>query len=246
MDLSVSAGMLAPTDWSDLVVLGSLSPVSGALEQVLVRDIRIEPDRVFGAAVTYWRDRYGFRAQAALSRSSLTVGGAVGSDRERLAADVDSWFYDVRGAIGLVEYSPARKLWPYVFVGLGAITYDLDRTISPPLLTFIERGGTRRDARGDIVIVEEDGREFILAVDELALETVLALNFGAGCDFRLPLGGGGLGLRVEVSDHVSSSPLGLRVRELGTLGGLGQEDAVRFGTVHHLRAAAGLVVQVGR
>jgi hypothetical protein len=248
VDLSISAGLLAPTDWSDLVVLGSISPSTGALEQVLVRDLRVEPDSVFGAAVTYWRDRYGFRAHGALSRSTIVGGAALGANGtgELQAARIDSWFYDVRGAIGLVKYSPTRLAWPYVFVGFGGITYDLDRTITPPLLTFIERASTRPQGPGDIVIVEDDGREFLLSIDELGLETVYAFNFGAGADLRIPVGGGGLGLRVEFSDHVSPSPLGLRIRELGRAGGLTSDAAVRFGVVHHLRVAAGLVVQIGR
>lgn len=250
LDLSVSAGMVAPTDWSDLVVLGSISPVSGALEQVLVRDLRIEPDSVFGAAVTYWRDRYGFRAHAALSRSSMIVGGppsdGIGPAGELRAADVDSWFYDVRAAVGLVKYSPTRLAWPYVFLGFGGITYDLDRTITPPLLTFIERASSRREGGGDIVVVEDDGREFLLSIDELGLETVFAANFGVGTDLRIPLGGAGIGLRLELSDHVAPSPLGVRIRELGSAGGLTSESAVHFGVVHHLRFAAGLVLQIGR
>jgi hypothetical protein len=247
VDLSVSAGMLAPTDWSDLVILGSISPVSGALEQVLVRDLRIEPDSVFGAAVTYWQDRYGFRAHAALSRSSVVAGGPLDGTPagELRAARVDSWFYDVRGAVGLLEYSPTRKIWPYVFLGFGGITYDLDRTITPPLLTFIE-GGTRREGRDGVVIVEDDGREFLLSVDELGMETVFALNFGAGTDLRIPLGGGGVALRLEASDHIAPSPLGLRIRELSRSGGLTSDAAVHFGVVHHFRVSAGLVLQLGR
>jgi hypothetical protein len=247
VDLSITAGVLAPTDWSDLVVLGSLSSATGALEQVLVRDLRVEPESVFGAAVTYWRDRYGFRAHAALSRSTIVTGAALDAGLSEVrTADIDSWFYDVRAAVGLVKYSPTRLAWPYVFVGLGGITHDLDRTITPPLLTFLERASTRPQGNGDIVIVEDDGREFLLSVDELGLETVYALNFGVGTDLRIPFGGGGLGLRLEFSDHVSPSPLGVRIRELGGSGGLTSDDTVSFGPVHHLRLAAGLVVQIGR
>jgi hypothetical protein len=247
IDLSVTAGMLAPTDWSDLVVLGSISPASGALEQVLVRDLRVEPNSVVGAAVTYWRDRYGFRAHGALSRSTVTAGGPLEAPAgEFRAADVDSWFYDVRGAIGLVEYSPARPVWPYVFLGFGGITYDLDRTITPPLLTFVERASARPQGNGDILITEDEGRQFLLSVDELGRETVLAFNFGVGTDFRIPVGGGGIGVRLELSDHVAPSPLGLRIRELGPFGGLSSDAAVKFRLVHHLRLAAGLVIQVGR
>jgi hypothetical protein len=249
VDLSISAGVVSPTDWSDLVVLGALSPASGALEQVLVRDLRIEPDSVFGAAVTYWRDRYGFRAHGALSRSTIVTGPGLqaGAVDELPVSSIDSWFYDVRAAVGLVKYSPTRLAWPYAFVGLGGITYDLDRTITPPLLTFIEQSPPARpDGSGGVIIVEDDGREFLLSVDELGLETVFALNFGIGTDFRIPFGGGGLGVRLEFSDHISESPLGLRIRELGPVGGLTSASAVSFGVVHHLRLAAGIVVQIGR
>jgi hypothetical protein len=249
VDFSVSAGLVSPTDWSDLVVLGTISPISGVLEQVLVRDLRIEPDNVFGGAVTYWQDRYGFRAHGAFSRSSIVAGSTLptgGEEAEFRTAGVDSYFYDVRGAIGLVKYSPSRRLLPYVFVGFGGITYDLDRTLTPPLLSFIQRGAVRSRVDNDIVIVEDDGREFILSIDELGLETVFAVNFGVGTDIRIPLGGAGVGLRLELSDHISPSPLGLRIRELGPAGGLNSDSAVHFGTVHHLRMSAGLVLQVGR
>ena len=39
VDVSGSGGFLLSTDWSDLVLLGSVSPVGGALEQLLVRDL---------------------------------------------------------------------------------------------------------------------------------------------------------------------------------------------------------------
>lgn len=252
LDISASIGMLAPTDWSDLVLLGSISPASGVVEQVLVRDLRVKPDTVFGGAVTYWRDRFGFRAHAGLSRSSVVIGGgSVGAVQppgtdDVLAASIDTWFYDVRGAIGFSEYEPERLAWPYVFLGFGAITYDLERTVGPPLLTFIERTTSRPAGPGDIVVVEDHGRQFILAIDELGLETVFALNFGVGADLRIPIGRSAVGLRLELSDHVAPSPLRLSVRELGPFGGDAFESGVRFGLVHHLRASAGLVLQFGR
>jgi hypothetical protein len=248
VDVSASAGWLVPTDWSDLVLLGSISPVSGILEQVLVRDVRVEPATVFDGNVTYWRDRYGFRVHAGYSTGSLSIGGTAlqPTDESGLASvDVDTWVYDVRAAIGLTEYTPSRWVWPYAFFGIGGITYDLSRTVSPPLLTFIEHTPDRRGDRDRIVIADR-GRQFVLAVDELGLETVFAVNFGVGVDVRIPMGAGSVGLRLDVSDHVSPSPLGLHIRELSPLGALASDSAVRFGFVHHLRLAAGLVVQVGR
>jgi hypothetical protein len=240
VDFNASAGLLVPTDWSDLVLLGSVSSASGVLEQTLVRDLHVEPGTVFGAAVTYWQSKYGFRVHVARSRSSLLIG-----DDDSASVNLDTWFYDVRGAIGLVEYSPTRRVWPYAFIGFGGITYDLARTVSPPLLTFIQRGPVP-DGQGDLVIVADDGRQFLLVLDEMSLETVFAINLGAGTDLRIPLGPAGIGLRLEVSDHIAPSPVGLRIHELGRFGAFPATTAVRFRWVHHMRAAAGLVVQLGR
>ena len=248
LDMNASVGAVAPTDWSDLVLLGSISPVSGVLEQVLVRDLRVQPDTVFGGAVTYWRGKTGFRVQGGYFRSSLEIGGTPlssepGRDTDVTGPRVNTWFYDVRGTFSLIDYAPDRWALPYAFVGFGGITYDLSRPVSPPLLTFIERAPV---GRPDVVIAEDDGRQFLLAVDELSLETVLAVNFGVGTDFRVPMGRGSVGVRLEISDHVARSPVTVRIREFGRFGGLASDSAVRFGYVHHLRATAGLVVQLGR
>jgi hypothetical protein len=245
VDFSASVGLLAPTDWSDLVLLGSISPATGVFEQVLVRDLRVEPDTQLDGAVTYWRGRYGFRVQGGLSKSSLIVGGPDAVSSDALKIDVDTWSYDVRGVIGMVEYAPRRWVWPYGFVGFGGITYDLERTLSPSLLTFIERSPST-GGLPPTVVVEEDGREFLLAVDELGTETVFALNLGIGTDLRVPLGPTGLGVRLELSDQIAPSPVGLRIGELRRSRPLTGDTGVQFALVHHLRIAAGIVLQIGR
>jgi hypothetical protein len=245
VDFSASLGLLAPTDWSDLVLLGSISPATGVFEQVLVRDLRVEPDTQLDGAVTYWRGRYGFRVQGGLSKSSLIVGGPDAASSDALKIDVDTWSYDVRGVIGMVEYAPRRWVWPYGFFGFGGITYDLERTLSPSLLTFIERSPSTR-GRPPTIVVEEDGREFLLAVDELGTETVFALNLGIGTDFRVPLGPTGLGVRLELSDQIAPSPVGLRIGNLRRSRPLTSDTGVQFALVHHLRIAAGIVLQIGR
>ena len=240
VDLSLTAGFLAPSDWSDFVLLGSLSATSGALEQVLARDIHVEPERVFGAAVTYWRGKYGFRTQVARSESTLSIGG------NDLVADLDTWLYDVRGAIGLIDYHPRRWALPYVFLGAGGITYDLSQTVSPPLRNFISQPPPSPAPASSALVIGHDGRQFVVTTDELRLESVLAVNFGVGTDFRIPLGPAGVGVRLEVSDHVAPSPLRLRIHELSRFGVSASETTVRFGRVHHLRAEVGLVLQFGR
>lgn len=250
VDLSASTGFLMPTRWSSLVLLGSVSPVTGVLEQVLSRDLRVEPDKEFTAAATYWRGRYGARVQGGFSRSSLTISTAPGTGQPAApggptSVNLDTWLYDLRGAIGFVDYAPTRRVWPYGFVGLGGITYDLNQTVPPSLLTFIERGPVRSDTRTNTIILT-DGRELLITADQLKVETVFAINFGVGTDVRVPLGGAGVGVRFEVSDHVAPSPVGLHVREISTVGALIGDTGVRFAAVHHLSATVGFVLQIGR
>jgi hypothetical protein len=245
-----------PTRWSDLVLLGSISPASGALEQVLTRDVHVKPDTEFTAAGTYWRGSYGFRARAGFSRSSVRINGAPvpGSPQsapgnnisgEIASVGIDTWLYDVGGAIGFVEYEPTRLVWPYGFIGFGGITYNLKKAITPPL-TFIEQGPSRPDANGNTVIVLSDGRQFLVTTNALSTDTVFAVNVGLGADFRIPLRRAGVGLRLEVADHIAASPLALRVEELSPFGALPSDTGIRSRLVHHLSATAGLVVQFGR
>jgi len=252
VDISASAGFLVPTRWTDLVLLGSIAPSSGVLEQVFTRGMSVEPDKEYEAAATYWIARYGFRAQAGYSRSSLTIGGAPlpggsssPSASNATSVGIETWLYDIRGAIGFLDYAPSRTVWPYGFIGIGGITYNLKRTISPPL-TFIESGTARSGPRPDTIVVVDGGRQFLVSIGELKTDTVFAFNVGLGTDFRVPLGAGGLGVRLEIADHIAPSPLAINLRELSTARAFAPVDDVRFRVVHHLSATAGLVVQIGR
>jgi hypothetical protein len=255
IDFSTSTGFLMPTRWSDLVLFGSLSPGLGALEQVLTRDVDVEPDTQFTATAIYWRGRYGFRARAGYSRSALAISGAPISgllsptsadvSSEITSVGVNTWLYDVGGAIGFIDYSPSRWVWPYGFFGLGGITYDLKTTIAPPL-TFVEHDASRPDATNTTIIVVNDGRQVLLTTNALSTETVFAANIGLGVDFRIPRKRGGVGIRVEIADHLAGSPLALRVEELSPFGLARSDTGVRYRLVHHLSATVGLVVQIGR
>jgi hypothetical protein len=246
-------GVGAPTDWSDLVVLGSISPVFGVFEQVLVRDLRVKRETEIGGAVTYWRGRYGFRTHVALSRSALVLGGqpvdpsqspfGAGPD---VSVDLDTWSYNVRGVIGLTEYDSRAWVWPYVSFGFGGITYDLANPVRPPLLTFIDRARAQPITPAELILLDQRSRDFLLTVDEVAQETLPAVNLAVGTDLRLPLGPGGVGLRLELSDQISPSPVGLRVGELRRASLLASDSGVRFRPVHHLRAVAGFVVYIRR
>lgn len=244
IDVSGSGGMLLSSDWSDLVLLGSVSSVTGGLQQVLARDLVVDPGPVFDGVVTYWEGRYGFRVHGGFARSCLasarscaaaTFAGTSGT------IDVDAWIYDVGGAIGMLEYRRGRVAWPYVFFGVGGITYDLEQGVGPPL-TFIER---RPAATGDTLVVIDDPDPLLIAVETLGVETRFALNFGVGSDFRVPVAGGSIGVRLELSDHVHRSPVDIEIANLDSFRPA-SDVRVDFGFVHNLRAAAGLVVQFGR
>lgn len=253
VDVTASVGFLVPSDWSNLVLLGSISSASGILEQVLVRDLRVEPDKEFSGAFTYWRGRYGFRARAGFSNSKLTIGGGpltaptnLTPTSEPLSLKVDTWLYEVGGAIGFIEYEPTRWAWPYGFFGLGGVTYDLERTVTPPLLTFIERPPPSTSRDGRTIIIAGQGRQFLLSVDELKVESEFAFSFGVGTDLRIPMGASGVGVRLEAADTMTHSPLGLRVSELTGTGGLTADSDVDFGIVHHLSMTVGVVLHIGR
>jgi len=253
IDFSVSGGFLVPTRWSDVALLGSFSPAQGALEQVLTRDVRVKADTEFTAAATYWRSRYGFRAHTGFSRSSLKISDAVVAARAAstsagnvsgiASVGIDTWLYDIGGAIGFLEYSPARSVWPYGFIGFGGITYNLKQTVPPPL-TFVQLGPSVPAANRTIIV--SDGRQFLLTTNALSTETVFAVNAGLGTDFRIPMRKGGVSLRLEIADHVAASPLAFRVEELSPFGAGVSDTGVRYRLVHHLSATAGLVVQIGR
>ncbi len=251
VDISGSAGVLMPTNWSRLVLLGSLSSATGVLEQVLSREIRVESEKAYGGSVTYWEGRYGFRVQGDYSKSSLKISNAplVNTPSAAPAAGgstlvpVKTFLYDARAVIGFVEYEPGRKVWPYGFVGVGGITYDLGRIVTPPL-NVVTIAPARSDGRETVVVVGD--RQFVLTENELGANTVFAFTFGVGTDFRVPLGAGGVGVRLELADHLAHSPLDLTIQELTPYGAAVSDDPVRFGLVHHLTASAGLVLHFGR
>jgi opacity protein-like surface antigen len=244
VDISATGGWLLSSDWSDTVLLGSVSPVTGALEQVLVRDLVVDPGPVYDGTVTYWEGRYGFRAHAGYGKSCLAVGRSCGNlaaitPGESGTVKVKQYSYDIGGAIGFLSYDDDRWVWPYAFGGIGGVTYDLDRTVGPPL-TFIQ--GQPSVPGGPVV--SHGPSTLLISLEELGVESRIAFHLGFGTDFRIPLGSAGLGVRVELSDSMHESPLDV---EVVALDAFRRSDAeLDFGIVHNLRAALGVVVQFGR
>jgi hypothetical protein len=108
VDVSGLSGLRLSTDWSDLILLGSVSPASGALQQVLTRDVVVEPGSVFDLAVTYWEGAYGFRVHGGFARSCLALArrcGAAGASD----VDVRTWTYDIGGAAVRSASSTIRR-----------------------------------------------------------------------------------------------------------------------------------------
>jgi hypothetical protein len=248
LDVSAAGGFLLSTDWSSLVLLGAVTPVSGALEQVLVRDLVVRPGPVLDAVVTYWEGRYGFRTHVGYAQSCLTVGTSCADVAGRTGAprpiDVNAWMYDIGGAIGLIDYRRNTWVWPYVFLGFGGVTYDLEETISPPLI-FIERAPPPLPG-GRLIVSTDTSDPALIAIDELSLETTFAVTFGVGTDLRIPLGPASLGVRLEVSDNVHGSPIDVLVVPVDRFRAARSDTRLDFGYVHNLRAAAGLVLHFGR
>lgn len=235
VDLSLSGGYVMATDWSDFIVLGSVSSTSSALEQVLAPEFQVESGPVLGGSFSYSKTKYGLRVNVARSASSLKSGGVN-------IVDVNSWFYDIRGTMGLVDYTPARSVLPYLFVGVGGITYDFARTVSPSRSPFLAHLPAQQD---DLLVLDHGRGRFVLEVDQFGRESVLALNFGIGTDLRVPLSDGAVGVRLELLDHVGPAPLGIRIHELN-LYNPASSVPIRSGARHNLRAGAGLIVQFGR
>jgi hypothetical protein len=235
VDLSLSGGYAMSSDWSDLVVLGSVSSTSSVIDQVLTPAFDVDLGPVFGGSVSYSKTKYGFRVSAARLNSTLKTSGVN-------IVDVGTWSYDIRGTMGLVEYTPSRGVLPYLFVGVGGNTYNYEKTITPPLSSALP---AFPPPQADVIVIERNGGRYVLEVDEYGRESVFAMNFGIGTDLRVPTNAGAIGVRLELMDHVSPSPLGIRIHELN-LYNPASTVPIRTGALHHLRASAGLVVQFGR
>ena len=129
LDVSGSGGFVLSSDWSDLVLLGSVSGATGVLEQVLARDLMVEPGPVFDAVVTYWEGRYGFRVHGGYARSCLSTGRSCGPALTTggESVDVRTYIYDVGGVVGLIE--DASAVASRAFRGAGDVVVLLGEEV---------------------------------------------------------------------------------------------------------------------
>lgn len=257
LEISVSGGVFMSTDWSNLVFLEAVGAVGQTQQQVLLRQLHAPPEFGGTASVTYWKGRYGFRVHGGFVSSCVTTGnscdGTSTPDQttlERTEIGLNQWTYGVQGVIGLREFTPEQTFRPYLVIGAGGVTYDLDEPLSTVLPGPIERTEPTVIGNGDQTVVITDPSTFLFSMDEVGLATKFALNLGVGTDFRIPIGPGGLGLRLELTDNINQSPLSLRVARIDG-GFFGHEfdgiDEIEFDrrSVHNWRLAAGLLFEFG-
>ena len=259
LDVNVSVGGLYSTDWSDLVLVGTVGGTTGAFQQVLLRDLSVDPAEAVSLGVTYWEGRLGFRTTAGFSRSCLAVGAGCRlpdppADAERGDAflppeeevNINTWTVDVAGMIRLRDLEGPHGWAPYVTLGAGGVVYDPDVEIAGLLPQFVD--APRQEPVDDehLRVIVDDTHAFMIGMDEVGLTTRWAWLAGIGTDLRIPLGDGGLGLRVELTSHTVRSPLRFRILPLDgdeTPGADGFRE-LDFGSVHNLRLTAGVVADV--
>jgi hypothetical protein len=258
LEFSVAAGYAFSTDWSERVALQVFDPHGGVHQQVLLRNVSVAPGAGGAAAVTYWRGRHGFRVSAGYSSSCLTTSSRCANGEAPPAGDaalavaevpLDVWRYGIAGIVGLRNWEESRFWRPYLVVGAGGVTYDPDADALPLVSGSFETVVPRAGTPGGVVIT--DGHtSFLVATSELGLEHVFGLTLGVGMDLRMPVGIGGVGLRLEVADQMTSSPFSVRVARLDSDGrrypGYAGNDVVfRSNVIHNLRLTAGIMLELG-
>jgi hypothetical protein len=256
LEVGVSAGYALSSDWTDLVALHVFDTRGGIHRQVLLRNVAVAPGAGGAAAVTYWRGRHAFRATVGYSRSCLTTSSRCvnGTSPEGDAAlgvaevDMDIYRYGVEGMVGLRNWRDSQFWRPYLIVGAGGVTYDPDENALPLFPGTFETLVPPATSSPGTVIVTNGATTLLVATDELGLENVFGLTLGVGMDFRVPVGLGGLALRLEAADQITSSPFSVTVSRLDDDSDFfdrGAEPTVfRAGAVHNLRLTAGVAVEL--
>lgn len=257
IEISAAGGYAFSTAWSDLVALQVFDAHGGIHRQVLLRNVSIAPGAGVGAAVTYWRGRHAFRVHSGYSRSCLTTASRCdGADPP--AADgaalgiaevpIDVWRYGVEGLVGLRSWGESSFWRPYLVVGAGGVTYDAERGALPFLPGTFETLAPPPDSPPGTVLISDGTTTFLIGTSELGLEHVFGLTIGAGMDLRMPVGIGGVGLRIELIDQITSSPFHVRVARLdgGRRAAFDRDDVFFDGrAIHNVRLMAGVFIELG-
>jgi hypothetical protein len=262
VEIALSGGWFLSTAWSDRVFLESFNGLGITNRQLLLRGFSMDPEFGGAAAVTYWKGRYGFRVQAGFVHSCADVGGGCGDvlippiDELPIGeVEMNQYSYGVQGIIGLTEYSPKQQIRPYVLLGAGGVTFDLDQPLSALFPGPITTTGPVRIDDDNVIFVVTDPTTLVFSISDVSVASSFALNLGMGTDLRAPLGSGAFGFRFEILDQIAKSPLSLRVARLDggffTPWGCGFDcdgiSEIEFNDrfVHNWRLSAAVFVEFG-
>lgn len=253
LELSAGVGYFWSSDWSDLILFESLGLVGEEARRVLMPSLSSAPGAGGQAAITYWKGRLGFRLHGGYMESCVTAAPRCAPGRQPPSAggapainptqvDLKTYFYGVQGVVALSEFNTGQWFRPYFMVGGGGVTFDPSEAI-PRFLPGQQLGPTD----GPETIVLGGPNQYTFTVGQAGLESRFAVTIGAGTDLRIPVGSGGLSLRMEVADHISRSPLGVTLTRVAGSGlhgsGNFQQIELGSGVVHNLRASVGLAVE---
>jgi hypothetical protein len=246
------------SSWNDLIAMQVGDAQGGVHQQILMRDLKIGPEAGIDGAVTYWVGRHGFRVHAGYTQTCLTTAarctygnGTPPADGAALAVaevPMDVWRYGVQGIVGLTRWTNQQVVRPYLIVGGGGVTYDPGRNRLALSPGSFETVVDRADLPAGSIVITDGTSSFLISTDELGFENQFSVTIGGGLDLRIPVGIGGVGLRLELVDQITSSPLSVRVARLQGGGRYDRGiDEIRFGgnAVHNLRLSAGLKLELG-
>lgn len=183
-------------------------------------DLSLSSGWIAGTQLEYWfgNGRFGIRANGSYTERPFDVDGN-GFDEE--FGDVNTWLIDGDVMIRLLRPERDRVFAPFLSLGAGVAIYNPagnGAIVIPESNAFWDDGVFNGDDGGNS-------------------ETVFATPFGLGLDIlpRWNLGGVGLGVRLEVVDHIAwdspADPI------------FGDDD---FDPVHNVRFTAGVHALFGR
>ncbi len=245
LSLSAFGGTYWSSPWNDLVLLGSISSRS-AVEQVLLRQVQVSPAALWGGSLTYRRGRGGARIQVAYSKSCLEMAGSCDPAAQASGTqiplphriDVNTWMADVDAEVTLIPVHEGQWARPYLLLGAGGVVYDPQGSAAQLLPQFLEFPGGTAQSDGNEVVVSFPGAGQVVAdVQGAGLQTVFSGVLGLGTDLRVPIGNGGIGLRIEASDHIAQSPM-----HVSLVQGTGRAATLNFGSINNLRLTVGAVI----
>jgi hypothetical protein len=250
-----SGGLNFSTDWNQNVILANVD-LGTRFEQVLLRQVSVQPAFLFAGSVTYRRGRGGARLQFGYSHSCLAVAGRCSRSfpldtifvpLEKI--HVNTYTADIDGEIALVDPERVRWARPFILFGLGGVVYKPGDNAARLLPAFIDARGSTIEVRGDnVAIVNFPTGAFLVTFDGIGLKSVLAGVLGIGTDIHIPMSdGSSIGLRLQVADHIANSPFKVRIAAADGVFGVPFVQATQFdfGSIHNLRLTAGLHIDIG-